>query len=174
MKQFCKSLCKDGECWKVLCSKFPKLSDAKLKEGIFIGPQIRKLLTDSLFLQSMNDNKKEAWESFRDVLHNFLGNRKAKNYKEIVNRMLMAFQAQGCNMSLNVYFSHSHVDYFPENLGAYSEEKGEKFHRDIMTMERRYQGRMYVNMMADYSWMLKRESTRKRNRRSIKNTKKFI
>ena len=94
-------------------------------------------MTDSLFLQSMNDKKKEAWESFRDV-HNFLGNRKAKNYKEIVNRMLTAFQAQGFNMSLEIHFLHSHVDYFPENLGAYSEEQGEKFHQDIMTMERRY------------------------------------
>ena len=35
-------------------------------------------MTDSLFLQSMNDKEKEAWESFRDVVHNFLGNRKAK------------------------------------------------------------------------------------------------
>ena len=43
----------------------------------------------------MNDKEKEAWESFRDVVHNFLGNRKAKNYKEIVNRMLTSFQAQG-------------------------------------------------------------------------------
>ena len=85
----------------------------------------------------MNDKEKKAWESFRDVVHNFQGNRKAKNYKEIVNRLLTVFQTQGCNMSLKVHFLHSHVDYFPENLGPYSEEQGEKFYQDIMTMERK-------------------------------------
>jgi hypothetical protein len=44
----------------------------------------------------------------------------------------------------------SHLDYFPENLGAVSEEQGEIFHQDIKEMEQRYQGRWDVNMMADY------------------------
>jgi hypothetical protein len=33
------------------------------------------------------------------------------------------------------------VDYFPENLGAVSEEQGERFHKDIKGMETWYQGR---------------------------------
>jgi len=65
---------------------------------------------------------------------------------KIVKRMLNAIQAQGCNMSLKVHFSHSHVNYFPENLGAYSEEQGVKFHQDLLTMEIRHQGRSSVNM----------------------------
>ncbi|GBN75385.1 hypothetical protein AVEN_74442-1 [Araneus ventricosus] len=40
MKQFIKSLPKDGECFRYLCSKFSKLSEAKLKEGVFTGPDI--------------------------------------------------------------------------------------------------------------------------------------
>ncbi|GFV91345.1 uncharacterized protein TNCV_898621 [Trichonephila clavipes] len=44
-------------------------------------------------------------------------------------------------MSVKVHFLHSHLDYFPENLGAVSEEQGERFHQDIKEMERRYQGR---------------------------------
>jgi len=55
--------------------------------------------------------------------------------------LLNAFQAQGCNITLKVHFLHSHVDYFPENLGAYSEEQGEKFHQDLLTMEKCYQWR---------------------------------
>jgi hypothetical protein len=31
----------------------------------------------------------------------------------------------GCVMSLKLYFWHSHLDYFPENLRALSEEKGD-------------------------------------------------
>jgi hypothetical protein len=47
--------------------------------------------------------------------------------------------------------------FFPENLGAVSEEQGEHFHQDIKEMERRYQGRWNVNMMGDYCWMLHRK-----------------
>jgi hypothetical protein len=46
MKQFVKALPKEGEYFKYLCKKFPGLSDAKLKDGIFVGPDIRKLLSD--------------------------------------------------------------------------------------------------------------------------------
>jgi hypothetical protein len=42
MKQFVKGIQRDGNCFKYLCSKFPGLSEAKLKDGIFVGPDIRK------------------------------------------------------------------------------------------------------------------------------------
>ena len=61
-------------------------------------------------------------------------------------------------MSYKVHFLHSHLDNFPENLGDYSEEQGERFHQDIKEMERRYQGRWNTNMMVDFCWMLKRQS----------------
>ncbi|GFU51056.1 hypothetical protein TNCV_2414841, partial [Trichonephila clavipes] len=32
-------------------------------------------------------------------------------------------------MSVKVHFLHSHLDYFPENLRAVSEEQGERFHK---------------------------------------------
>ena len=41
MKQFVKALSNDGACFKWLCQKFPSLSEAKLTEGIFTGPDIR-------------------------------------------------------------------------------------------------------------------------------------
>ena len=44
-------------------------------------------------------------------------------------------------MSVKVHFLHSHLDYFPENLGAMSEEQGERFHQVLKTMEKRSQGR---------------------------------
>ena len=61
-------------------------------------------------------------------------------------------------MSVKLHFLHSHLEYFPENLGYYSKEQGESFHQDLNVMERRYQAVWGVNMMADYCWMLKRES----------------
>lgn len=38
MKQFVKALNTSGACFKYLIGKFPNLSDAKIKEGIFVGP----------------------------------------------------------------------------------------------------------------------------------------
>ena len=175
IKQFVKSLQKDGDCFRYICSTFPKLSEAKLKEGVFTGPDIRKLLSDPLFPESMGDIEKEAWDSFKKVVQKFLGNTKDPEYRTIVQRMLTAYKAQGCKMSLKVHFLHSHIEYFPENLGAYSEEQGERFHQDVRDIERRYQGRWNVSMLADYCWMLKRETkegNQKRVLRSIKEKKK--
>lgn len=60
-------------------------------------------------------------------------------------------------MNLKVHFLNLHLDYFPENLGAVSEEMGERFHQDIKEMERRYQGKWITTMMADFCWMLHRD-----------------
>jgi hypothetical protein len=46
MKQFVKALPKTGNCFKYLCKMLPHLSDAKLKDGVFVGPDIRKLIFD--------------------------------------------------------------------------------------------------------------------------------
>ncbi|GBM97386.1 hypothetical protein AVEN_105097-1 [Araneus ventricosus] len=113
--------------------QFPKLTEAKLKERAFTGPDIRKLLCDSLSSETMEDKEKDAWDSFKDVVHKFWG-----NTKDIVKRMLTAYEAQGCKMSLKVHFLHSHIDCFPENLGAYIEEQGERFHQDVHDSEKRY------------------------------------
>ncbi|GBM11312.1 hypothetical protein AVEN_13552-1 [Araneus ventricosus] len=116
-KQFIKSVPKDGECFRYLCFKFPKLSEAKLKERVFIVPNKRKLLSDSLFSETMWGKKKEVvWDSFKDVVHRFLENTKDLLYKTIAQHMLTAYEAQGCKISLKVHFLHSHIVCFPENL----------------------------------------------------------
>lgn len=158
MKQFVRALPQDGPCFKYLSKKFPFITQDKLKAGIFVGPQIKKLMKDEEFEQTMNEREKEAWTAFRSVTEYFLGNNKDPNYKAIVETMLENFKKMGCNMSVKVHFLHSHIDYFPENLGHYSEEQGERFHQDIKEMERRYQGRWNETMMADYCWMLRRDS----------------
>jgi len=61
-------------------------------------------------------------------------------------------------MSLKMHFLHSHLDFFPENLGEVSDEHEERFHQDIVTMETRYQGKYNPNMMGDYCWFLHRET----------------
>lgn len=174
MKQFVKALNNEGECFQYLCHRFPGISNAKIKEGIFTGPDIRKLLSDAEFEAVMCDVERSAWKVFRDVVKNFLGNRKDSDYKQMVERMLVSFQDLGCKMSLKLHMLHSHLDYFPENLGMLSEEQGERFHQDLKELERRYQGKWNKNMLADYCWLMKREDpnilhTRKARKRSFMN-----
>ena len=105
----------------------------------------------------INEIELASWLSFVEVAQSFLGNRKADNYKDIVQKLLDNFQALGINMRIKVHFLHSHLDRFPENLGDVSDEQGERFHQDIKVMEERYQGRWGKKMISDYCWCLKRD-----------------
>ena len=169
MKQFTKALDKDGGCFTHLCHAFPGVTMEKLKAGIFDGPQLRQLIRDPEFENSMNEGELEAWKAFVLVVKNFLGNNKASNYAELVTKMLTAFKNLGCNMSIKMHYLFSHMDRFPENLGSMSDEQGERFHQDMKEMETRYQGRWDAVMMADYCWTLKRDiPAAAHSRRSMK------
>ena len=79
-----------------------------------------------LLVQAMSDKEKAAWLSFVDVMKNFLGNKKAGNHEDLVGNMLSAFRHLGCKMSIKVHFLFSHLDKFPDNLGAVSDEQRER------------------------------------------------
>ena len=56
----------------------------------------------------------------------------------------------GCRMSFKMHFLHSHLGFFPENLGAVSDEQSERFHQDIQAIEERYKGVWNEGIMGDY------------------------
>jgi hypothetical protein len=62
-----------------------------------------------------------------------------------------------CNVSLKIHFLESHLNFFPQNLGKVSDEQGERFHQDIMALEKRYQCKWTLSMLADCCWTLKRD-----------------
>lgn len=157
MKNFVKAIDRNGNGFLYLKEKFPKISDAKIKEGIFVGPQIRELIKDEQFEEKLNVLEKSAWQCFKTVVANFLGNHKSDNYRDLIDELLLAYKALNCNMSLKIHFLDSHLDFFPENLGAVSDEHGERFHQDISKMEKRYQGKWCPRMLADYCWTIKRD-----------------
>jgi hypothetical protein len=49
MKNFVKAMDKNGAGFMYSKHKFLRLSDARIKEGIFVGPQIRELIKDEQF-----------------------------------------------------------------------------------------------------------------------------
>jgi hypothetical protein len=76
----------------------------KLKAGVFTGLQIRKLMSDPFFENSMNHTEKQAQQSFKNVLENFLGNTRRPDYKNIVHNLLEHFKNLGCNISIKLQF----------------------------------------------------------------------
>ena len=58
MKQFVKALNKEGACFKYIQEKFPHMSTEKVKKGVFVGSQIRKLTKNPQFLSTITDLEK--------------------------------------------------------------------------------------------------------------------
>ena len=131
-----------------------RLSDAKIKEGIFVDPQISKMLKPESLEAKMNETKKEAWQAFRGVVNGFLAYKRNQNYKELMKKLIKSYQNMGCRMSVKLDFLYSHLDFFQENLADFSEEHGERFHQDNELMEKQYKGRWDSAMMGDYIWFL--------------------
>jgi len=102
---------------------------------VFIGRQIRQLFKDQQFEAVLSDKEKKAWQSFEKVSNGFLG-----NFREILRYLMDSYEQLGCNMSLKMHFTFSHLDFFPLNCGAVSDEQGERFHQHISVMEHRYKG----------------------------------
>ena len=59
MKNFVKSMDKTKKAFTYLQDKFSAISEAKLREGIFVGPQIRQLFQDNIFNNLLERKKKE-------------------------------------------------------------------------------------------------------------------
>jgi hypothetical protein len=149
----------------------------RINEGIFVGPQIREIMNNTHFEELLEGPELNAWRCMKAVFQNFLGNYKAPDYAQLVNQMLDVFHVMKCNMSLKVHFLHSHLDFFPANPGAVSDEHGERFHQDIAAMEKRYQGNWNPSMLADYCWTLVSETPatdykRKSDKKRFKSAKK--
>ena len=99
MKIFMKDMDKTGRGFEYLRNKLPDVSDAKIEEGIFIGPQVRELKQDKQFDEDLNETERSSWLSFKRISKDFLRNHKAANYQDVVQDLLTSYKAMGYNMS---------------------------------------------------------------------------
>ena len=113
MKNFVKGMDKLGCGFEYFRNKFPDVSNAKIKEGISIGPQIREMMQDKQFDEDLNETERNAWLSFKRICKDFLRNHKAANYRDVVQGLLTSYKATGCNMTLKILLLGSHMDFFP-------------------------------------------------------------
>ncbi|GBN33490.1 hypothetical protein AVEN_83418-1 [Araneus ventricosus] len=98
---------KTGDGFNFLKTKFPRLCEAKIKEGIFVGPQNRQHFTDSKFMKNLSRKEKRACLAFKNVCVILLGKKKRDDYVAHVEELLSAYKAMWWNMSLEVHFLHS-------------------------------------------------------------------
>ena len=105
-------------------------------------------------MHSMTDTESAAWQSFVLVTQNFLINRKAENYQELVEDMLSKFKDLGMKMRIKFHYLFNHLDRLPAKPGDLSEEHREMFHQDIKVMEEKFQGGWDAHKMADNCWSL--------------------
>jgi hypothetical protein len=74
---------RESERFTYLRQTFPKISNAKMKEGIFVGPQITRIFEDQDFSTKLNYRNKSLeriWKSLQKLSTQW----KAENYTEIV------------------------------------------------------------------------------------------
>ena len=96
VKNFMKALAKqNSNGFGFLCKKFTALSQAKLKEGIFVGPQTLKVFEDPEFAKALNALELRAWHAFKWICFNFFGNFKS-NSNHGVAELLVAYKQVGC------------------------------------------------------------------------------
>ena len=156
MKNFVKALHKNGAAFQHLSTVFPGFSAAKLKEGIFVGPQIREVLKDTVFEELLNLKELRAWEAFKSVCCGFLGNTRVPDYQACIEKLQKSYEDMGCRMSLKIHFLHCHLNSPPakpwsSEWWAWSKipprhyEDGEQLSRQ---MEPRHNGRLLLDALA--------------------------
>jgi hypothetical protein len=85
MKNFVKAMDCNGTAFLYLRQKFLPLSDAKIREGVFTGPDIRSVLRDEVFELIITGDEQRAWHAFREMVTGFLGNRRETTIRIVWN-----------------------------------------------------------------------------------------
>jgi hypothetical protein len=80
------------------------LSEAKLKEAVFVAPDIRKIIFDQDCPLTMTEGERDAWITVISIVTKFLGNTNDPDYVTIAANMLDAFKVCGCLMNLKIHF----------------------------------------------------------------------
>ena len=129
MKNYIKALVKEGGAFQFLRSKFKYITEAKINAGILNGPQIRELISDSNFDESMTNDEIQAWISLKSIIQNFLGNNRSPEYEEIVDVLMNNFRILVSRMSIKMHFLISHLDYFHQTVVTTVNNKANVFTR---------------------------------------------
>ena len=88
------------------------ISEAKVKDGIFVEPEIRRMLASEELEERMPDVERNAWQAFRMIVEGFLGNHRRDDYAMMVSNWIESYEKLSCRMSLKLHFLHSRLNIF--------------------------------------------------------------
>lgn len=156
-QKFVKSLSQNGQCFQYLVQNSNK-SEAKIQNGVYTGPEIRKLLKDNDFISTMTTTEELCWKSFSNLCQNVLGNNVSCDWSNIVDEFIQSMKNMGCTrMSNKMHLLYKHKKQYEKHLGKFSDEHGERLHKEMEIIETRYRPQLNREMLSDYIWSLKRE-----------------
>ena len=159
IRQFVTALDKDSAAFKYLQVLFPKLSEAKVKAGIFAGPQIKKIIECDEFIKLLSRKQKTAWNSFVAL---FIASWVIKRLKTMCScfrlseRITPKWDAEYLSKSKSL------------TLILKNSRRTWKLPSRYNGLWRCLQGQYNENMMRDYIWGLIRESDLQYTRNSRK------
>lgn len=114
MKQFIKALKHDKAELLYLRKKFPKISDTKAKDGIFMELLIHELMHGNKFQAMINEIELATWCAFKGV-RGLLKKQNQTHYDALVDELMKSYQHPSCDASLKLNFLHTHLSFFLEN-----------------------------------------------------------
>ena len=157
-QQFVKALSHESDCYHYINRQFHK-SEAKIANGVFNGPEIRTLINDSNFCNTMSEDEKTAWLSFCDVASNVLGKHVSNDWKDKIDHLISSFHIMGVQrMTSKMHLLFKHKDKLERYLGRFSDENGERLHQEMLSFEKRFSSHLTAEMMAEYVWSIKRDT----------------
>lgn len=98
IKLFFASLGRNGEADARIRAILPKLTDAKVDAGVFVGSQAKQILTSEILEKEMTMDEERAWNIMKKVINEFLGSKKVGNYKAFVEELLESYSSIRCKM----------------------------------------------------------------------------
>jgi hypothetical protein len=112
-------------------------------------------MQDKQIDEDQKKTERNAWLSFKIICKDFLRNHKAANYLDVVQDLLTLYTSCGMQHESEIPLSGITLGFFPRKPWRSQWQQGERFHQDIMFMEKLYQGKWTSSMLADYCRTLK-------------------
>ena len=120
IKNVVKAMDQNSAGFMYLKNKFPRISDAKIKEGIFVWPQIRALIQDIKLEDQLHEVEKAPRKSLKKSLQIF--------WEIIQQTTIMIWQLVLYNPTKLrgvMHFLDSQLEFFKENLRAVKNKHGQ-------------------------------------------------
>ena len=94
-EQFVKSLKPTSRPVRYIRQMFLSISEAKVTGGIFLGPQIRRMLASEQLEGQMSDLERNAWQAFRMIVEGFPGKHRRDDYAMLESNLIKSYE-KGC------------------------------------------------------------------------------